>query len=135
MQIDIFLKSLRINVCILWGRFVHNPSQWPKPSRFPLSSIVFLFLNAAAAYSLYSLHFNLFWLAPSLLLNIFFFWAERDIYKREKRNYDSWNKEMGYLMGVTDRQGIPLSKSVGSKTKRHKKKRVDNGILSGPQTV
>lgn len=116
---------------------MHNPSQWPKPSRIPLSSIVFLLLNLGAAYTLDFLQLNVLWLTPSLLLNIFFFWAERDIYRREKRNYDSWNKEMGYLMGVTDRNGVPLNAS-SSRKQRKKKMRNNsnsNSVVSGPQTV
>lgn len=114
--------------------FVHNPSQWPKPSRTPWSSIIFLILNIAAVYALDILGVNTLWLLPAVLLNFFFFWAERDIYKREKRNYDSWNKEMGYLMGVTDKNGV-LLKSTPKPTKKRKRKQVDNGIVSGPQTV
>lgn len=115
---------------------VHNPSQWPKPSRTPWSSLIFLLLNALATYALDLLGFNTLWMVPALLLNIFFFWAERDIYRREKRNYESWNKEMGYLMGVTDKNGVPLTPQYQvKKTKVRKRKHTDNGISSGPQTV
>lgn len=125
---------MRINIYILMGRLVHNTSQWPKPSCIPLSSIVFLFLNLGAVYFLELLNLNILWLTPFFLLNIFFFWAESDIYQREKRNYESWNKEMGYLMGVTDRNGVPLSHSVFPKKQRKNTIR-DNGVVSGRQTV
>jgi len=113
-------------------------SQWPRPSKTPWSSLAFLCVNALTLYILNHLHLSPLWLLPSVLLNIFFFWAERDIYKREKRNYDSWNKEMGYLMGVTDKLGRPLPspKALRSaKPKKRKNKKLSSDIISGPQTV
>jgi len=39
------------------------------------------------------------WTWPVWLLNAFFFWAEYDDYRRERRNYDGWNYEIRQLMG------------------------------------
>ena len=41
-------------------------------------------------------------MVPSLFFNIFFFWSERDTYKREKRNFDGWHEEMKYLLDPRD---------------------------------
>lgn len=112
-----------------------SPSKWPKPLWIPWSSLVFIVLNASAIYALLTLQISVFWMIPSLVLNMFFFWAEQDIYKREKRNFDSWNKEMGYLMGVTDREGRPLAVKSSRPQRRKKRRPAPGDVVNGPQTV
>lgn len=126
-------------------------TEWPKPRSFPWASTLFLIINAIVIYLFNKYDIHLGWMVPPILLNIFFFVAEKDIYRREKRNYDSWNKEMGYLMGLTDKEGKPIQdprkhfrrrkKKVdntqlkGKKGKGKSKNSVDLGIITGPQTV
>lgn len=113
-----------------------TPTQWPKPSSVPWSSLAFTLLDVGIFFLLSEMRISIYWMIPIILLNIFFFVAERDIYKREKRNYDSWNKEMGYLMGVTDREGNPLKQSFADTLKKRKlsNNAHKNKVHNGPQT-
>lgn len=54
-------------------------------------------INVALYHGLVHVGATLWWGVPCFAMNAFFFWAERDIYIREKRNYDSWNKEISEL--------------------------------------
>lgn len=113
-----------------------TPTQWPKPSSVPWSSLAFTLLDVGIFFLLSEIHVSIYWMIPIILLNVFFFIVERDIYRREKRNYDSWNKEMGYLMGVTDREGNLLKQSFLDNLKKQKSsdEARKNKLHNGPQT-
>lgn len=72
--------------------------RWPKPSSFPVCTFVLLVVNVGLFYGLLYTHSSQMWGVGFYLTNAFFFWAERDIYKREKRNFDGWNREMIAMM-------------------------------------
>lgn len=75
---------------------------WPKPSIYPWCSIIITVFNAILFFIVVDLLKGKYqapemvaalWMIPVFFLNVFFFWAEYDDYKREKHNYMSWVEE------------------------------------------
>lgn len=99
--------------------YYHKMPRWPKPSPIPYCGIIFLLVNAMIAYAFDHYAVNVFWLSPFWLLNGFFFWAERDIYMREKRNYDDWYEEMRSIFEDEDR--FSWDKSLMAVQRRRKR--------------
>lgn len=92
-----------------------------KPKKMPWGSFVFLGLNIFLFFLLDYLNINVLWCIPSFFLNMFFFWAEYDIYKREQYNYSGWKHEMGFYMGISDKNGKILPKYKQKRAQRYKK--------------
>ena len=71
---------------------------WPRPSAFPICTFVLLLVNIGLFYGLQESHSTHLWGAPIYIMNVFFLWAERNIYAREKRNFDGWHAEIALMM-------------------------------------
>lgn len=78
-------------------------------------------MNAGIAYSFNVYGLNVFWLAPMWFLNGFFFWAERDIYVRERRNYDDWYEEMRSIF--EDEERFSWDKSLMAVQQKRRRRR------------
>ena len=105
---------------------------WPKPSPIPWCSLVLLVVNAVGIYLAIRFQVSYWWTAPSVVLNVFFFWAERDIYIRENRNFDDWCEEMKYLLGET--KSLPWNERI-SQIRRRRKDKTGQTESSEPKTV
>lgn len=75
---------------------MHKPSypSWPKPQAFPVCAFILLLVNLCLYYGVYTSNSSIYWLTPTIFFNIFFFWAEWKIYKRDRRNFDGWREEV-----------------------------------------
>jgi len=71
---------------------------WPRPSPFPICTFILLIVNIGIFYGLQEVQATHLWGAPIYAMNVFFFWAERNIYTREKRNFDGWHAEIAMMM-------------------------------------
>ena len=74
-------------------------SSWPKPQPLPVCTIILLIVNITLAYWFVQAKISHVWAVPMYAMNIFFFLAERQIYVREKRNFDGWKEEV-YVMNT-----------------------------------
>lgn len=75
------------------------PFEWPKPSVTPYLTITYIIINICLTYAFFYARWDIGWLLPSWLMNVFFMWAERVDYLREKRLFDSWLAEMERIFG------------------------------------
>ena len=99
-------------------------ASWPKPSPVPFSSLWLLVLNIGATYAIDATGGNIWWFAPFWAVNVLFFWAERDNYLRERRNYLGWHEEMRALLdNPHGRRKEKWSESLQAVRARRKRRR------------
>lgn len=112
-------------------------TSWPKPCATPKSSLVLLLINIVAIYYLLDFNLSVYWIIPSLILNVFFFHAEKDIYFRDKRNFDSWYVEVKYSLKKPSAEEIWVKNinSIQRKRKSNYKQQKRQDWVEGVSTI